>query len=425
MASGGGSIPTVLLGLEDAPLSPSEESRSDMTVSRLGGRPDWPAPAPAAAPLPTAVCDRCSRPQPLVVQIYAPIGASAYHRTLYVFGCVSPECVNETGAWRCVRAQQRAEPVRSEPAPAARAAPAAAAADWLDSADDWGDDDDGWGDDGGDDVDNSSSGGNIDISSNTGGSGCGDGLSALAPKLHDLALDVDNANLAASGDPPAASAEVEPSTEEGVSPEAVAPPSGDLRALLTARPALPSGTVTFRPSYLSVIEEPAPRSAASHHELDLLRQYQAREGINMAQLSSTAPTSGGGGGGTAAAAAESYERALPAHGDRLLYKLIQRLELCPSQVLRYGRDGGSPLPIAPLPVNWSPRCVHCGGPTVFELQLLPTLVSRLRVTTPDGRGERTGLLEFGTVIVYTCRDSCWAEGDSTRTETVLVQAEMQ
>ena len=415
MASGGGSVPTILLGLEDAPLSVAEESRSDLTVSRLGGRPDWPVSSPTPPP---AVCDRCGRPQPLVVQIYAPIGASAYHRTLYVFGCVAPECANESGAWRCVRAQQRAAPVRGEAAAAVRSTPVAAAADWLDAAEDWGDGDDGdgWGDDGGgDNVDNSGGGRDISVSVNTGG---GDDFSALTPKLQELALDVDNANLAASGDPPVASAEVEPSIDEGVSPEAVAPPSGDLRALLTARPAPPSGSVTFQPAYISVMEEPAPRSAASLHELDLLRQYQAREGVNMAQLSSAAPSDAG----TAAAAAESYERAAPAHGDRLLYKLIQRLELCPSQVLRYGRDGGAPLPLAPLPVQWCPRCGHCGGPAVFELQLLPTLVSRLRVA---GQAGRSAVLEFGTVMVYTCRDSCWTEGDSLRTETVLVQAEMQ
>ncbi|XP_043238619.1 programmed cell death protein 2-like [Amphibalanus amphitrite] len=421
MASGGGSVPTVLLGLEDAPLSPAEESRSDLTVSRLGGRPDWPADL--APPPPQPACDRCGRPQPLVTQIYAPIGASAYHRTLYLFACVSPECANESGAWRCLRAQQRAAAERSEPESTARAsqpATAAAAADWLDSADDWGDGDGGWGDDDGE-VDNSSAGGIDNVRSNTGTGGGEDNLQTLTPSLQKLALDVDNANLAASGDPPAASAEVEPASEEGVSPEPVAPPTGDLRALLAARPAPPAGTVTFRPTYLSVIEEPAPRAAASHHELDLLRQYQAREGVNMAQLSAGG---GGGGGGTAAAAAEVYERAAPAHGDRLLYKLIQRLELCPAQVLRYGRDGGAPLPLAPLPAGWAPVCAHCGGPAVFELQLLPTLVSRLRAADSQG-AERTGLLEFGTAIVYTCRDSCWRAGDRPRTETVLVQAEMQ
>ncbi|XP_037079072.1 programmed cell death protein 2-like [Pollicipes pollicipes] len=234
---------------------------------------------------------------PLVVQVYAPIGASAYHRTLYVFGCATPECANESAA--------------------CEAAPA--------------------------------------------------------------------------------TAELEPAAEEGVSPEPAQPPTCDVRALLAARPPPLHGPVTFRPAYLGVVEEPAPRGAPSHHELDLLRAYQAREGVNL--------------------------RAAPAHGDRLLYKLIQRLELCPGQVLRYCRDGGSPLPLAPLPPA-PPACRHCGAPAVFELQLLPTLVARLRVADAAG-GEHAGPLEFGTVLVYTCRDSCWRDGDRARAEVVLVQAEMQ
>ncbi|XP_037079069.1 programmed cell death protein 2-like [Pollicipes pollicipes] len=322
--------------------------------------------------------------QPLVVQVYAPIGASAYHRTLYVFGCATPECANESAAWCCVRAQQRATG-GAEPAPVpAERAPAAAATDWLDEADDWGSDDSG------------------------GSSG-----------VQELALDADNANLAAASEAAPATAELEPAAEEGVSPEPAQPPTCDVRALLAARPPPLHGPVTFRPAYLGVVEEPAPRGAPSHHELDLLRAYQAREGVNLAQLS--AP--GGGGDGPTAAAAEGYERAAPAHGDRLLYKLIQRLELCPGQVLRYCRDGGAPLPLAPLPPA-PPACRHCGAPAVFELQLLPTLVARLRVADAAG-GEHAGPLEFGTVLVYTCRDSCWRDGDRARAEVVLVQAEMQ
>ncbi len=32
-------------------------------------------------------------------------------------------------------------------------------------------------------------------------------------------------------------------------------------------------------------------------------------------------------------------------------------------------------------------------------------------------------LEFGTVQIYTCSESCWANGDKYRTEYVVVQAD--
>ena len=54
----------------------------------------------------------------------------------------------------------------------------------------------------------------------------------------------------------------------------------------------------------------------------------------------------------------------------------------------------------------------------FELQLLPSLVSLLRV-----RGRAGPALEFGTVMVFTCSRSCWGEGDTPRQETLILQAE--
>lgn len=38
----------------------------------------------------------------------------------------------------------------------------------------------------------------------------------------------------------------------------------------------------------------------------------------------------------------------------------------------------------------------------------------------DGSGSH---IEFGTVLIWTCRQSCWATGDNVREERVIVQAE--
>lgn len=41
-----------------------------------------------------------------------------------------------------------------------------------------------------------------------------------------------------------------------------------------------------------------------------------------------------------------------------------------------------------------------------------------------GGGDLSGShIEFGTVMIWTCRQSCWASGDYVREERVVVQAE--
>lgn len=64
------------------------------------------------------------------------------------------------------------------------------------------------------------------------------------------------------------------------------------------------------------------------------------------------------------------------------------------------------------------QCSHCGGEMVFEMQVLPTLISKLRlIQSPEMR------LEFGTILVYTCRKSCWGTGESSLTESIVLQTE--
>lgn len=42
----------------------------------------------------------------MIVQIYAPLDNSQFHRTLYIFACVNPICSNQSKGWICIRAQQ-------------------------------------------------------------------------------------------------------------------------------------------------------------------------------------------------------------------------------------------------------------------------------------------------------------------------------
>jgi len=85
------------------------------------------------------------------------------------------------------------------------------------------------------------------------------------------------------------------------------------------------------------------------------------------------------------------------------------------------------LPIAPLPEPPS-RCNYCKGDMLFELQVLPSLIPKLGLLlqgqAPAPASDAAGAhLEFGTALVWTCRRSCWAVGDSVREERIIVQAE--
>lgn len=59
------------------------------------------------------------------------------------------------------------------------------------------------------------------------------------------------------------------------------------------------------------------------------------------------------------------------------------------------------------------HCDHCDSPCVFELQLLPQIIyllqEGLRKATPDpSQGTLTlPVVEYGTVLIYTCQQSCW------------------
>jgi pre-rRNA-processing protein TSR4 len=106
---------------------------------------------------------------------------------------------------------------------------------------------------------------------------------------------------------------------------------------------------------------------------------------------------------------------------------VQQTHTNVNYYFRYGRYS-EPLILQTLPKSIrGHRCQYCDGELVFEMQLLPALLSRLSLVAKEGEcvmGESPGILEFGTVLIYTCRDSCWEpEVTSHREEKIIVQAE--
>lgn len=86
---------------------------------------------------------------------------------------------------------------------------------------------------------------------------------------------------------------------------------------------------------------------------------------------------------------------------------------------RYARDNDAALRMYPLN-GCVGRCKHCGDEMIFELQVLPTMIPKLKL---NAQNERNFQIEFGTVLVYTCVRSCWSPSDSCREERAIVQAE--
>eukprot|EP00298_Acanthocystis_sp_HF-20_P026604 c4399_g1_i1.p1 GENE.c4399_g1_i1~~c4399_g1_i1.p1 ORF type:complete len:371 (+),score=148.07 c4399_g1_i1:91-1113(+) len=94
--------------------------------------------------------------------------------------------------------------------------------------------------------------------------------------------------------------------------------------------------------------------------------------------------------------------------DKQFLKFQKRIKQHPDQVLRYSitREDAAVLWISSQnQINNVPPCEHCGKERVFEMQITPQLIHYL---------EQDELLDtaidFGTLVIFTCKDSCDAEG---------------
>ncbi|XP_028441068.1 programmed cell death protein 2-like [Perca flavescens] len=345
-----------LLGLCDGELDPNRH-RSSFLTNKVGGHPDWLPSISRQCPR----CGRCGAPLAHVVQVYCPLEASPYHRHLHLFACPGAACSGRSDCWTVLRSQCLEERTASRPAPAQEAPPAAT--EWCDAADDWGLEEEeeeeeekvGWG--GG--VEEDSQG-----------------------------------------------QEEKAAPEEKASGEEV-DVSGRASRIRLAPRRMPRAR---RSSSLRAGEESDLLGERDdlRHARQLLREYESREGVVAAGGGGELEGSAGGGG------EEKYEKTSARHGDAVFSRFLKKISPCPRQILRYSR-GGEPLFVSepPAPADAAARlaCSRCGGSRTFELQLMPALVGLLRRENGDD-----GELEFGTVLVYTCTDSCWTPGSGAAVE---------
>ncbi|XP_010781408.1 programmed cell death protein 2-like [Notothenia coriiceps] len=167
----------------------------------------------------------------------------------------------------------------------------------------------------------------------------------------------------------------------------------------------------LRSFFISVVEESElfGEEDELHHAQKLLREYERREGVSAGEMEDE-----DGGGGE-----EKYEKTKARHGDAVFSRFMKKISLCPQQILRYSRRG-TPLFISQPPENMQvPRCGSCGGERTFEMQLMPALVSLLRGRKRRREEEEEEVeVEFGTVLVFTCNNSCWTEDSGSTVEEV-------
>ncbi|XP_020814149.1 programmed cell death protein 2-like [Drosophila serrata] len=473
---------TVYLGYDDEEVTAKQEQFLNSCTNKIGGTPDWPRHE-----VTVPACPLCGVVRPLIVQMYAPLDRSQFHRSLYVFGCVSPACSQNPKSWVCVRTQhlENQFEVISEQSPkkpsqkkSKSKSSGLQAVSWCSGADDWGDSlasglvktEDEAMDITADDDQNERNGNvrpnvlqyakgdiqldepaKVDLGKISGGGGGDDDddedestsvENDLVSGFHQMAMispqnadDDPNANCAAAAAPSvdgagasAASAvicaEIEGPETDVVLVDTPKKPERDLIALLkhTSQPLSQTKDLTLKSYYIAVDVESKTRveeyenyggSLSMDHIRDLYQEYKLRD-----EGAAHSPTALAAGSAVEVGDEhEAYEKALPAHGDILFHNFITTIQQNPGQVLRYSRDA-LPLLVAPL-AEPLPKCQNCRGETICEVQLLPTLIPKLRFQLNGCNAP----IEYGNVLVFTCLKSCWDTPDLMRYEHVVVQSE--
>ncbi|KAK9881933.1 hypothetical protein WA026_018127 [Henosepilachna vigintioctopunctata] len=408
--------PQVFLGFEDEIVTEKNKYLLNFKTNKIGGKADIPNNIKWEHP----VCSLCQFPQPLIVQVYSPLDNSRYHRTLYIYACVNPNCWNQNESWTCLRVQMEDSVEETTPF-----IPKTNTMQWCADADDWDDDNN---------MNELEENGNV-ISPERISDEDEESFSldeSIRFNLGNLTVDDKNANIGAQGgavgrqNSPAASAEIEGDEGEIITIDSPVMPQHDIAALLHETTPLPveicsgvanskrcNNALYFSPLFMSVWEESySPSNVTDKHVKDLLQEYQSKEDFNISHVEIE--------DGADSGSKENYEKGVPAHGDKMFHYFLSRIQKNPGQILRYCRDNEGPLFLYPQ-MDIVGKCQYCQAEKVFEVQILPTIIPILKLHSDAKPSTR---LEFGTALVYTCKNSCWSLDTPVRQETVIVQKEI-
>ncbi|KAK0096497.1 hypothetical protein PV326_005298 [Microctonus aethiopoides] len=393
----------VYLGYEDEYITEKNRSIVTFATNKIGGKPDLHS---NESTLPLLSCRLCGLNQLLVVQLYAPLENSKYHRTLYIFACINSNCWNQNESWTCLRIQSLED--KSIPETKIQTISPPPTTSWFTGADDWNDDND---DDDSNDNITEPNGNNMSRNKSYKKLNLFMKSMDLDDELNDdllnLKVDDPNANSPTSIespigggavgrlDSPQASAEIEGEESEVVCIDTPTKPQYNLMNLLQNVSHLnypfensdmkSNVNITFTEIFINVDEEDLTNDI-THHVRELSAEYQ-RSNPDIQIDSSSISTD------------EKNNEAT---------------------IEKYCRDNTAPLFLYPYGKTNVKACQKCGSERIFEVQLLSTLIPKLKLTPSN---EKNFQIEFGTVLVFTCARSCWSAVDLYQEEFVIVQAE--
>lgn len=346
------------------------------------------------------------------MQLYCPFAESPYHRTLFIYTCVNRLCWGKNSSWKVLREQNLDEsftPAASNPMP-------------VDSQKDiWGDGDDDWGDEDGDEQSSSDSKSMADV----------EGITAMIDGNFNLNAAEPESSLTPSSETGKEMPSVEEAPEFASSSEMDAVYMEDTSALseesvsrlLKLMAPSQNTVVDEQPNvnraalcsyYLNVFEDNGIDASSTRHVKVLLDNYSKKEGKTFQKMLTTVKT-----GQEISGNGEDYEKDDVKYKDESFYKFHKTVSYWPEQCVRYDLGG---MAVTLLPDHLQVGvCSHCGSDRQFELQLMPALISAL--TFPDSQDYA---VEFGTILIFTCKRSCWDEDTSVpRIEHCIVQCEKE
>ncbi|CAM6024131.1 unnamed protein product [Sphagnum balticum] len=364
----------ILLGLPGAWADENNEL-ADHYTTKIGGSPDWPVPLQDInADL--LKCGVCGSYLGLVAQVYAPLtlyGSKIDERALYILGCASPSCGTNPASWRTIRFQKEVahdETFFIDQTDSTGGSSASKFVDWWDE-NLW---DGGYIEDGDDDEP-----GNM--------------------TLQDL-----QSSLLESGD----FASAAPRHHEAHSSSQEATTSSQ-RGSVSDIPILPCFYVYTQSEGSTVDGSPVDDDdSAEFEETELVDAIEDPNDIvdGVGELWEE----------------EEYEPEHSLSTDQTYLNFKKKLDLSPEQCFRYC-FGGPPL--WAMEAHDEPdKCGACGGPRVYEMQLMPPLLYFLQQASKDLPPSAYGPSEWSwfTLLVYSCAQSCM-QGPGDRAVILGVQSD--
>nr|XP_024398133.1 programmed cell death protein 2-like [Physcomitrium patens]PNR37948.1 hypothetical protein PHYPA_021058 [Physcomitrium patens] len=381
----------VLLGLPGAWAEETNEP-ADHYTTKIGGQPDWPVPLQDVNDelLKCGVCDGYLG---LVAQIYAPLtlyGSKLEERSLFILGCPSASCGVDRSSWRTIRFQKDVPSENSSQQDQTESAAGSSTASSGPQSElsEVPLDNHGWGEDASLSIDW--------FGENSWDGYVGDDQSE-SMNMQELQTSLLEAGYAAAGSRNQHHYHHHHHHQRGHHRD-TGSASGEAatsnRSSHSSLPLLPCFYIYTQSEESTPYESATSRSdnqadgEADDPLDDIEDPYGIVEGVGELWEG------------------EEYEPERALSADRTYLKFKKKLDLSPEQCFRYC-FGGRPL-WATDAHDEPGTCGACGGPRVYEMQLMPPVLYFLQQAYKDLPPSTYGPddWEWSTLVVYSCAQSC-------------------